>query len=171
MRLILRIFERTIFVTLIVMLAIVVLSSTVDLARRILLDIMTPPIFILQGAQLLEIIGLVLLIMIGVELVETIKTYFNERVVHVQVVLEVALIAIARKVIIVDVKEFSAETLMGVAALVLALSAGYYLQRKARTITNVEKATEDNGFIPLSAPGDSQQAEKGVFSSLFDRVN
>jgi uncharacterized membrane protein (DUF373 family) len=171
MRLILRIFERTIFVSLIVMLAIVVLSSTIDLARRILLDVLTPPILILQGAQLLEIIGLVLLIMIGVELVETIKTYFNERVVHVQIVLEVALIAIARKVIIVDVKEFSAETLVGVAALVLALSTGYYLQRKARTISNVEKVTEDNGFIPLSAPNDSHQTEKGAFSALFDRVN
>jgi uncharacterized membrane protein (DUF373 family) len=169
MNIILRIFERTIFVSLIVMLGIVVLSSTIDLARRILIDIFTPPMFILAGPQLLEIIGLVLLIMIGVELVETIKTYFNERVVHVEVVLEVALIAIARKVIIVDVKEFSAESILGIAALVLALSAGYYLQRRARSIKTTNRIPEDNMLIPITPPTNGNQEERGVFTGLFDR--
>jgi uncharacterized membrane protein (DUF373 family) len=168
MAIVLRIFERTIFVSLIVMLAIVVLSSTIDLAGRILLDFFTPPMFILQGSQLLEIIGLILLIVIGVELLDTIKTYFNDRVVHVEVVLEVALIAIARKVIIVDVKEFSAETLIGVAALVLALSTGYYLQKRARVMKSAEKMAEESMLIPISAV-ESHQEEKGVFTGLFDR--
>jgi uncharacterized membrane protein (DUF373 family) len=168
MSIVLRIFERTIFVSLIVMLGIVVLSSTIDLAMRILQDFVSPPLFILQGPQLLEIIGLILLIMIGVELLDTIKTYFNDRVVHVEVVLEVALIAIARKVIIVDVKEFSAETLLGVAALVIALSAGYYLQKRARMFKSAERLAEESMLIPL-APVDSHQEEKGVFTGLFER--
>jgi len=169
MAIVLRIFERTIFVSLIVMLAIVVLSSTIDLARRIFLDVLTPPYLILQGPQLLEIIGLILLIMIGVELLETIKTYFNDRVVHVEVVLEVALIAIARKVIIVDVKEFSAETLVGVAALVLALSTGYYFQKRARTLKSAERLAEERMLIPIS-PTDGRQEEKSVITGLFDRT-
>jgi uncharacterized membrane protein (DUF373 family) len=168
MRIALRIFERIIFITLIVLLGIVVLSSTIDLARQILIDVFSPPLFSLQGSQLLEIIGLVLLIMIGVELVETIKTYFNERVVHVEVVLEVALIAIARKVIIVDVKEFSAETLLGVAALVIALAVGYYLQKRTRCMKEVERSSEDNRLFPVST-AESHQEEKGVFSGLFNR--
>jgi len=41
-----------------------------------------------------------LLVLIGVELVETLKTYVKKDVIYVGVVLEVALIAMARKVII-----------------------------------------------------------------------
>jgi uncharacterized membrane protein (DUF373 family) len=169
MNIVLRIYERTIFVALIVMLGIVVLSSTLDLARRILIDIMTPPMLILEGPQLLEIIGLVLLIMIGVELVETIKTYFNDRVVHVEVVLEVALIAIARKVIIVDVKEFSSEAIIGIAALVLALSVGYYLQKRARAFKLPAQIAEESMMFPIS-PIDSHSEERGVFKGLFDKA-
>jgi uncharacterized membrane protein (DUF373 family) len=169
MNIVLRIFERTIFVSLIVMLGVVVFSSTLDLARRILVDIMTPPMLILEGPQLLEIIGLVLLIMIGVELVETIKTYFNDRVVHVEVVLEVALIAIARKVIIVDVKEFSSESIIGIAALVLALSTGYYLQKRARTFKSAAQIAEESMLIPIS-PVESHSEERGVFTGLFDKA-
>jgi uncharacterized membrane protein (DUF373 family) len=169
MNIVLRIFERTIFVSLIVMLGVVVFSSTLDLARRILVDIMTPPMLILEGPQLLEIIGLVLLIMIGVELVETIKTYFNDRVVHVEVVLEVALIAIARKVIIVDVKEFSSEAIIGIAALVLALSTGYYLQKRARTFKSAAQIAEESMLIPIS-PVESHSEERGVFTGLFDKA-
>jgi uncharacterized membrane protein (DUF373 family) len=43
----------------------------------------------------------------------------------------VALIAIARKVILLDLKALSAQTLFAVAALILALAGGYYLIRKA----------------------------------------
>jgi uncharacterized membrane protein (DUF373 family) len=164
----LRIFERSIFVALIIMLGVVVLSSTFDLGRRILLDVFSPPIFVLDGPQLLEIIGLVLLIMIGVELVETIKTYFNDRVVHVEVVLEVALIAIARKVIIVDVKEFSADALLGIAALVIALSIGYYLQKRTRCLQIQDHKPDGNTLIPLSSP-ESHEKEKGLFTGLFNR--
>lgn len=42
----------------------------------------------------------------------------------------VAIIAIARKVIILDVKDLSGLALVGIAAIILALSIGYYLIRK-----------------------------------------
>jgi uncharacterized membrane protein (DUF373 family) len=42
------------------------------------------------------------------------------------------MIAIARKVIILDVKELSSLTLIGIGAIVLALSTGYYLLKRGR---------------------------------------
>ena len=42
----------------------------------------------------------------------------------------VAIIAIARKVIILDVKDLSGLALVGIAAIILALSIGYYLIKK-----------------------------------------
>jgi len=123
----LRNFEKFITVSLIIMMAVVILLATVELGWIIIKDIITPPIFLLEINELLDIFGLFLLILIGIELVETIKAYLSERVIRVEVVIIVGLIAIARKVIILDVKELSSLTLIGIAAIILALSAGYYL--------------------------------------------
>ena len=49
---------------------------------------------------------------------------------YAQIVMAVAIIAIARKVIILDVKDLSGLALVGIAAIILALSIGYYLIKK-----------------------------------------
>jgi len=137
----LKIFERSIVYVLLIMMTLVIILATIDLGRIIIVDILKPPYLLLSINDLLEIFGFVLLIIIGVELVETIKAYLNEHVIHIEVVLEVALIAVARKVIIVDVKELSPLTLYGIAGLVIALSLGYYLEKKARMTIKPEVET------------------------------
>jgi uncharacterized membrane protein (DUF373 family) len=76
-----------------------------------------------------------MLVLIGIELLETIaKTYSSKNVNHAKIVMAVALIAIARKVIILDVEKYSGQALVGIAAIILALSLGYFLvQRKPGT--------------------------------------
>ena len=130
----LKLFERMIIIALLIMMAVVILLTTIDLGRLIITDILEEPVFVLSVNQLLDIFGFVLLILIGVELVETIKAYLNEHIVHIEIVMEVALIAIARKVIILDVKELTPGTLYGIAAVILALSIGYFLEKKARKL-------------------------------------
>jgi uncharacterized membrane protein (DUF373 family) len=71
------------------------------------------------------------MILIGLELIETIKVYLVEEMVHVEIIFLVAIIAITRKVIILDVKSLPPLTLIGVAAIILALSGGYYWLKKA----------------------------------------
>lgn len=74
-----------------------------------------------------------MLVIIGVELFETImKTYLTEGVDHVQVVMAVAIIAIARKVIVLDLKELPSLALIGIGVIIFALSAGYYLIKLKR---------------------------------------
>jgi len=124
-------FEKVITVTLVVMMASVVLLATIELGWIIVKDIITPPVFLLEIEELLDIFGLFLLVLIGVELLETIKAYVKENVVHFEVVLTVAMIAIARKVIILDVKELPSMTLVGIAAIIVALAAAKYFFRKA----------------------------------------
>lgn len=123
--------ERVIIISLIVMMIIVVFLSTIELGWIIVKDIITQPVFLLEIKELLEIFGLFLLVLIGIELLEMIKVYLSENVVHVEVVFMVAIIAIARKVIILDVKNLSGLTLIGIGAVVIALSAGYYLVKQA----------------------------------------
>ena len=82
------------------MLIVVVVLSTLHLGVLIAQEIWTPPRFLIRVQGLLEIFGYFLLVLIGVEVLETLKAYVKRDVIHVRVVLEVALIAMARKVII-----------------------------------------------------------------------
>ncbi len=143
----LRTFEHTIIRALILMMAVIILISTIELGYLLVKDIVSPPIFFFEIDELLELFGFFLLILIGVELLETIKAYLQDKVVHSEVVLEVALIAIARKVIILDLKEYDTTVLIGIAAMILAIAGAYYiLRRKLR--------------IDLSANCDVPQGEK-----------
>ncbi len=136
-------FKRAIIISLTFMMALVLLLSTIELGWLIIKDISTPPIFLLDINELLDIFGLFMLVIIGIELLETImKTYLTEGVDHVRVVIAVAIIAIARKVIILDVKELPSLTLIGIGVIIFVLSAGYYLIKHKRN----EKTNEEVGI-------------------------
>jgi uncharacterized membrane protein (DUF373 family) len=126
----LRKFENIIITALIVMMILVVLVSTIELGWIILKDFISPPKFFLEISDLLEIFGFFMLVLIGIELLETIKAYLIEHVVHVEIVLEVALIAIARKVIILDIEKYDGLTIIGVAGLILAVATAFYTVKR-----------------------------------------
>ena len=126
----LKIFEKVIVYSLLIMMAVTIFLATLDLGWILVKDIITPPVFLVSVNELLEIFGMFLLVLIGIELLETIKTYSAESKVHLEVVLMVALIAVARKVIILNLKEISNLTLVGLAAVIIALSVGYYLVKR-----------------------------------------
>lgn len=127
-------FEKIMIQALMVMMAIVLLLATLDLGWLILKDIASPPYVILSVGQLLEIFGLFMLVMIGIELLETImKTYTFQDQPHYEVVLSVAIIAIARKVIILDLKGVDSLSLVGIASIIIALTAGYFFMKRARS--------------------------------------
>ena len=123
-------FERMIVTTLIVMMGVTILLATIELAWLIIKDVITPPIILLEIDELLDIFGLFLLVLLGIELISTLKTYLIENAIHLEVVFAVALIAIGRKVIILDVKEISSLSLLGIAAIIIALSVGYFLVKR-----------------------------------------
>ena len=131
MMVILRKFERGMILTLIIMMTIVLFLSIIELGWILVKDIITEPVLLLEIKELLEIFGLFLLVLIGIELLDSIKTYITENVIHVEVVLIVAMIAIARKVIILDIDKYSSMTFIGIASLILSLSVAYYLIKKA----------------------------------------
>ena len=117
------------------MLVVVMLLSTIHLGVLIAQEIWAPPRFLIRVQGLLEIFGYFLLVLIGVELLETLKAYLRRDVIHVRVVLEVALIAMARKVIIEEPNTVPSLTLLGIAALILALALAFYFERQAKRDT------------------------------------
>jgi len=110
---------------LIVMMALVVLFASLDLAWIIIRDLSTPPYLLFDVNRLLEIFGMFLLVLIGIELLESIRMYLDHKLVHVEVVMTVAIIAIARKAIILDVKELDGLKLIGIGVIIIALAGGY----------------------------------------------
>ena len=128
-----RLFERIVVGSLIVMMMLVVLLAAVDLGWIIVRDILSPPLLLLEPGELLELFGFFLFILIGVELVETIKGYLTDSVIHVEIILEVALIAVARKVIVLDVSKYDAPMILSIGALIIALAAALSLTRRTRS--------------------------------------
>jgi uncharacterized membrane protein (DUF373 family) len=128
-------FHKVIITVLTWLMGLVVLLATLELIYLIARDILTPPLFLLDLGELLDIFGYFLLILIGIELLETFRIYLQEHAINVQVVFVVAMIAIARKVIILDVGEIQSLTLIGIGFIIASLSAGYYLVKKSQEET------------------------------------
>lgn len=73
----------------------------------------------------------VLLVLLGLELIETLNSYSAEHRVRIEVVLVVAMIALGRHIVQIDFEQTSGPQLLGVAALITGLAASYFLTRRA----------------------------------------
>jgi len=128
-------FERIIAFILIGMMSLVIIFSVLELGWTIAKDIIDNfkgPLNFMVLDNLLAIFGLFLLILIGVELLETMKIYLREDTVHIEVILLVAIIAIARKAVVLDLEKVDALTIMSLGVLVIALAIGYYIIKKVQ---------------------------------------
>ncbi len=85
----------------------------------------------LSGLTLIEVFGLFLNILIALELLENIAGYLKNHVVQVELVVVTALIAVARKIIVLDLDKFSAMDVIALAIAILCLSVGYWIIRSA----------------------------------------
>jgi uncharacterized membrane protein (DUF373 family) len=127
--------EKSIYGILMIMLVLVLIAAMIDL-MMILFDVLvkTTPAQV-DTHEMITVLGAFLLVLIGVELLDTIKAYFHENAIHVEIVVLLAIIAIARKVILIDPTvltsyEYGFE-LMSIGVIVVGLSAGYYLIKRA----------------------------------------
>lgn len=123
--------ERYIIKTLIGLMSLLLVIATLQLGYMVFKSIIQTDVFILDLDVLMDLFGVFLLVLIGIELLDTIKVYFKKHDIHVEVVMLVALIAIARKIILMDFEKYSGFEILGIAAVVIALSLGYYFIKKA----------------------------------------
>ena len=141
-------FEYLIVVALLLMMMLALLASTVELAFILVQQLLEPPMLLLDVKEMLTVFAFFLMVLIGLELVETIKMYLDENVFHVEVVILVAIIAVARKIIVIDYDSVSYEILLSIAALMIALSAGYFLLKRAVTPSKSEEFGDDSEHAP-----------------------
>ena len=123
-------FERIIIITIIVMMMITILISTIELGVILVRELFKSPHYLFEMKNLTEIFGFFFMILIGLELLHTIKTYLTESSVHVEIVIVVAMIAMARKFIVLELKSLPPLTLLGMAGILLSLAVSYYFIKK-----------------------------------------
>ena len=122
--------EKYIAMSLLVLMGVVVIAATAEIAYEIVTDLIRPPGLFLDVTEIIDTFGLFLLVLIGLELMATMHTYLSEHTINVEMMFLVALTAVARKVVILDTVKTEPVVVFGVGFLILALSSGYFLIRK-----------------------------------------
>ena len=93
-------------------------------------DVRNPDLFF--GRTLLDIFGFFLSVLIALEILENITAYLKKHVVQVELVIVTSLTAVARKIIILDLKEVSGVSLIGLAVAILSLSISYFIVKRVQ---------------------------------------
>lgn len=120
-------FETGLIYVLLFLMAVVLAFSTLELLWRVLKDILSPPFLQITIEGLIDVFGLFMVILIGLELMESVKAYLRDNIFQIEVILIVAMIAIARKIIILDLKKMDVLEVLGIGAIILSLSVSYFL--------------------------------------------
>jgi len=131
-------FEKILYIILIILLGGVILFSIAELVWILWESLMgSTSMYRLENKELLNVFGFFLLVVIGIELLDTLKAYLRENVIHVEIVILVAVIAIARKVIIIDPEFADGAFMAGMGVIIIGLGIAYYLIKKANTMTTI----------------------------------
>jgi uncharacterized membrane protein (DUF373 family) len=125
------------------MMAVVIAFATIELGVVLVKDLVTPPVLILQIHELLELFGLFLLLLVGLELLETLKAYANDAVSRLEIIIVAAFIAVGRKVVTLDIGSASPAGAVSLAALVLALAGAYFMLRRSHHARAIDDEAAD----------------------------
>jgi uncharacterized membrane protein (DUF373 family) len=124
----LRGFEGFISKLLSIAMVFVILLAVYDLVTFLVLDIFSQP-YGRFGTTLFTIFGLFLNVLIALEILENITAYLKNHVIQVELVIVTSLVAVSRKIIILDLQKTAGLDLIALAAAILSLSVSYWLVR------------------------------------------
>lgn len=113
-----------------VLMTLVIMWSVADVAWVLYERAIASPVGLLNVTDILASFGAFMAALIAIEIFLNIVLYLRDDVLHVKLVLATALMAIARKVIVLDYKTLEPEYIWATAAVVFALSIGYWLVAK-----------------------------------------
>ncbi len=83
-----------------------------------------------MGRTLINIFGLFLNVLIALELLENLTAYQKKHVVQVELVVVTSIIAVARKIILLDFEKTSGIDLIGLGIAIFALAISYWILRR-----------------------------------------
>lgn len=129
LRLVIRLCVRVLAVLMVGVIALGVIDVMWVLYEKLL----EPPFLILRMTDLLATFGAFMAVLIAIEIYLNIVLYLRDDVIHVKLVVATALMAIARKVIILDFDSVEADEAAALAGVILATSLAYLVVQKYST--------------------------------------
>jgi uncharacterized membrane protein (DUF373 family) len=111
--------------------SLLLILAFIDIVYEIIQKIKAPPVFVINADGFMDLFSIFLVLLIGLELLETVKAYLKEDLFHVEFIILVAIIAISRKVIVWDFEKYSTSELLSLSAMIVALGTTYFLIKKS----------------------------------------
>lgn len=113
-----------------ILMVFVIIMGVVDVGWTLYEKLLAAPKYILTISDMLATFGAFMAVLIAIEIFINITIYLRDNVIHVKIVIATALMAIARKVIILDLETTPAEYLWGMALIVVAMSVAYWVVQR-----------------------------------------
>jgi len=110
-----------------VLMAVVIFLGVVDVIYLLYDELSTPPLLHLSVSEIFGIFGAFMVVLIAIEIFINIRLYLGSNVLPIKLVIATALMAIARKVIVLDITETEAVYVYAIGVVTLALGATYWL--------------------------------------------
>ncbi len=108
----------------------VIVFGVVDVGWTLYQRLLAPPRFILTMGDVLATFGAFMVVLIAIEIFQNIILYLRDDVIHVKIVLATALMAVARKVIILDYDALDSMYVFATGLVLIATAIAYYFVHK-----------------------------------------
>jgi len=110
-----------------VLMVFVIFLGVVDVIYELYRDLRTPPLLHLSVSEIFEVFGTFMVVLIAVEIFINIRLYLGSNVMPIRLVIATALMAIARKVIVLDLSDTAPIYVFAIGMVTLALGITYWL--------------------------------------------
>ncbi|MBB5210716.1 phosphate-starvation-inducible PsiE family protein [Microbulbifer hydrolyticus] len=110
-----------------ILMAMVIMWSVADVIWVLYERLSVDPVFLLDHNDLFDVFGAIMLVLISIEIFINIRLYLGSNVIPIKLVVATALMAIARKVIVLDLDDTGPNYVIGIAVTTLALGITYWL--------------------------------------------
>jgi uncharacterized membrane protein (DUF373 family) len=110
-----------------VLMVFVIFLGVLDVVYQLYNDLSSPPLLYLSVSEIFAIFGTFMVVLIAVDIFINIRLYLGSNTLPIQLVIATALMAIARKVIVLDLKETPPEYVYAIGVVTLALGVTYWL--------------------------------------------
>ena len=118
-----------------ILMVVVIFMGVVDVCYVLYTQLVEPPVFLLDVNDIFTAFGAFMVVLIAIEIFINIRLYLGSNTLPIKLVIGTALMAIARKVIVLDLDAITANYVYAIAAAVLALGVAYWLVGKSSKIT------------------------------------
>jgi uncharacterized membrane protein (DUF373 family) len=117
----------------------VIIWGIFDVVWVLYTKLSTPPYFLLNINDILATFGSFMAVLIAIEIFANIVMYLESDIIHVRLVLDTAVMAAARKVIVLDFNKLEPLEILALGAVLAALAVCYLFVSRGMTLHGKEK--------------------------------